>query len=146
MAERRIRANTARALTLLKGGVVGGHVGALLVVGVFWIARGPRGGLSAAVAAAVTLAFYVIGQAVQVVVAEARPRNVLLAALGSYALRVGVLGAALAFVVARPDEFAGVDAVAVVVATIVVVISWLAAEIWTFSRLRIPVFDPPDEI
>ena len=31
------------------------------------------------------------------------------------------------------------------VTAIVVVLGWLAAEIWTFSRLRIPVFDPPQD-
>jgi hypothetical protein len=37
------------------------------------------------------------------------------------------------------------DRVAIAVSAIVVVLGWLAAEIWTFSRLRIPVFDPPQD-
>jgi len=40
---------------------------------------------------------------------------------------------------------AGMHPVAVVVATISVVVCWLTAEFVVFTRLRIPVFDHPDD-
>lgn len=138
-------ANERRARRLLAGGAVGGHLGAVVVTGLFWAFGGRASGLSAAVAAVVTLAFYTIGLAVQVIVADAPPKKVLFAAMASYGLRVTVLGLVLAVVLVNGQTILGFDPVAVVVATITVVVCWLASEFWVYSRLRIPAFDPPEE-
>lgn len=137
--------DAARARRLLAVAAVGGHTGAAVCVVAFWAVRGPLSALSAAVAAVVTLAFNVIGQAVQVLVADAKPESILIASLGSYALRVGVLGVLLAAVLAGADRFDWLDPVAVVWGTIAVVVCWLTAEFWAYSRLRIPVFDSPSD-
>lgn len=139
-------ASAVRARRLLVGGLVGGHVGALVVSLAFWLGAGPEAGVSAAVAAVVTLAFSTVGQAVQVIVADADPRIVMVAALGSYVLRVSVLGLLLVVVLQNAGRFAAVDPVAVVAGTIVVVMTWLAGEFRVYSRLRIPVFDAGDEM
>ena len=143
---RALSATAERARRLLVGGLVGGHVGALGVTAAFWWGAGTEAGVSAAVAAVVTLAFSTIGQAVQVAVADADPRLVMVAALGSYVLRVSVLGLLLVVVLQNAERFAAVDSVAVAGGTIVVVLTWLAGEFRAYSRLRIPVFDPPDEM
>ena len=57
----------------------------------------------------------------------------------------GVVAIALIALSSDPARLAGMDRVAVAVTAIVVVLGWLAAEIWTFTRLRIPVFDPPPD-
>lgn len=137
--------NVRNARRLLAGGAIGGHAAALLLIGVFLVVGGVNSGVSAALAAAVTLAFNVIGMAVQLRVADAPAKLVLFAALASYAVRVSVLGIVLMVVLANADKVAFLDPIAVVVTTIGVVIGWLALEFWTFSRLRIPVFDPPDQ-
>ena len=63
--ERRLpSANTLRARQLLAGGALGGHAAAIIVVAVFFIARGPGSALSAALAALAVLAFFGLGQAV----------------------------------------------------------------------------------
>lgn len=145
MAERRTPVapspNVLRARRLLAGGAVGGHVAMLTCVGVFLVIGGVPGAVSAAVAGVLTIAFYTIGQAVQVLVADADPRRVLVASLASYIGRVAVLGALLALALANRDRLSVMDPTAVVVSTIAVVIGWLGAESWVFSRLRIPVFD-----
>mgnify|MGYP001000902806 CR=1 FL=1 len=46
---------------------------------------------------------------------------------------------------ANPERLAGMDRTAVAITTIAVVVGWLAAEIRVFSKLRIPVFDPPED-
>lgn len=142
---RQASTNEMRARQLLAGAAAGGHFGAIIVVAAFWLFAGPAAGLSAAVAAAVTLAFNIIGQAVQVIMADAPAKNVLLATLASYGLRVTVLGLLLGYVLANQHLFVGMDAVAVVVATITVVLTWLSAEFLVYSRLRIPVFDMPED-
>ena len=130
-----------RARRLLTGGAAGGHVALLTCVGAFAIAGGVPSAVSAALAGVLTIAFFTIGQAVQVIVADADPRTVLVAALGSYVARVGGLGMLLALALGNADRLSAMDPAAVAVTTIAVVVGWLAAEIWVFSRLRLPVFD-----
>jgi ATP synthase protein I len=135
--------NVLRARRLLAGGALGGHAVAFLVVGLCFALRGPAGGISAAIAALGVLAFFGIGQLVQVWVADADPHVVLVAALGSYVFRVGLPAVALMLLTRDPARLAGMDRPAVAIATIAVVLGWLVAEVWTFAHLRIPVFDPP---
>lgn len=141
---RRPSANVQRAKTLLLGAAVGGHAVAITCVGIFLLARGPAAGAWAAAAAVVTLAFNMIGHGVQVIVADAPPKTVLVAALASYLLRVTVLGLLLQVVVMNADRFVAFDPIALVVTTIAVVFGWLGTEFWVYSRLRIPVYDEPD--
>lgn len=145
MADARVRpavsADTHRAQRLLVGGLAGGHLAALAATVVFFAWRGPASGVSCLIAAAVTLLFYTVGQAVQVMMADSPPQKVLTAALVSYAVRVSALAGLLAIATTQADRLTGMDAEAVVVGTIAVVTGWLGAEIWTFSRLRFPVYD-----
>jgi ATP synthase protein I len=138
-------ANVLRARQLLAGGAMGGHAAALIVIGVLYFVRGPGSLASSALTALAVLAFFGVGQLVQIRVADAAPQVVLTAALASYAFRVGLPALALIAVSSDPQRLAGMDRVAVAVTAIVVVLGWLAAEIWTFSRLRIPVFDRPED-
>jgi hypothetical protein len=132
-----------RAQRLLVGGAIGGHAGALVCTAAFFVLKGPTSGVSCLLACAVTLAFYVIGQAVQIRMADADVSKVLTASLLSYGVRVSALGGLLAVALSQQDRLALMDATAVVAGTLTVVVTWLAAEIVTFSRLRFPVFDDP---
>ena len=58
---------------------------------------------------------------------------------------VGILWSVAFLLLMKPISLLSAPFV-VVVATIVVVITWLAGEFRVYSRLRIPVFDPPDEM
>ncbi len=140
--------HTKRARQLLVGAAIGGHLAALTCVGAFLVAGGVASGVSAAVAGVVTLAFFTIGQAVQVMVADEPPRKVLFAAMASYAIRVSLLGLLLQLAMVNASRFEAMDAVAVVVTTIATVIVWLGTEFWVYTRLRIPVYDSdePSEV
>jgi len=133
--------NVARARRLLAGGAIGGHVALLIAVTAFGLAGGVAGAISAALAGILTVAFFTIGQAVQILVADADPRTVLFASLLSYIARVGGLGALLALALSNAEKLKSMNTTAVAATTIVVVLGWLGAEIWVFSRLRLPVFD-----
>lgn len=133
--------NVVRARRLLAGGATGGHFVLIACVVIFGLAGGSAGAISAALAGVLTVAFFTIGQAVQVLVADADPRTVLFAALVSYVARVGGLGALLALALANADRLQAMNTTAVAVTTIVVVLGWLGAEIWVFAHLRFPVFD-----
>jgi peptidoglycan/LPS O-acetylase OafA/YrhL len=89
---------------------------------------------------ATVMTFFALGQLVQVLTAEAGTIAVLVASLGSYVVRAA--GLATVLILADPlTEEPG--RTALVVTIVVVVLAWLAAEIWTFTRLRIPAFDQP---
>lgn len=130
-----------RATRLLIGGFIGGHSGLAVSVVVALIAAGGAGAISALIGAALVIAFFAIGQAVQIVVADRRPSHVLMAALASYTVRVAALGALLLAYLNHVDRFTMLVPAAFLAAVIVTVVGWLAGEIWTFTRLRIPVFD-----
>lgn len=142
-AHERARANARRAWRLLAGGAAGGSGVLAVTVLVFAVAGGAAGALSAAVAGLVTLAFFALGQAAQAAVADAEPAFVLMVALTSYLTRVVGLGILLWLALSDPVRL-GLQPTPVVVTTIAVVVGWLAAELWVFSRLRIPVFDGPE--
>lgn len=142
MAE--VSANVQRARRLLVGGAVGGHGVLLLAVVTFGLTLGGPGAASAAVAGILTIAFLTIGQAVQILVADAAPTTVLVAALTSYTARVTVLGLVLMLALDNADRIALMNPMVVVVTTIGVVIGWLGAEFWVYSRMRILIYDEPE--
>ena len=124
---------------------MGGHIVALFVVPLMLWVRGPAAGLSALVAALATLAFMGLGQWVQVRFADAPPQRMMIAWFASYLLRVGLPGLVAGGRGRKPRTARRHGPVRVAITTILVVTGWLAAEIWVFSRLRIPVFDPPED-
>lgn len=134
-----------RARRLLAAGALGGHAVALIAVPAFWLTGGSAGGVSALLSALATLAFMGLGQAIQVRMADADPQRTMVAWLFSYVVRVGVPGAVLLLASADPSRLAGMDRAAVAVTTATVVMGWLANEIRTFNRLRLPVFDQTDD-
>ncbi|MCA0294909.1 MAG: hypothetical protein LCH96_06265 [Actinobacteria bacterium] len=137
--------NVARARHLLAAGAAGGHTALGLCVVAFGITGGTAGAISAALAGILAIAFFTIGQAVQVLVADADPRTVLTAAVASYILRVVGLGALLALALANAERLTAMNPTAVAVSTIAVVLGWLGVEIWAFSKLRLPVFDETEK-
>ncbi len=142
---RRTTVLQARAIRLLNGGLLGGHLVMLVCVAVFGIASGPYGALWSVLSGLVTVLFFTIGQGIQVLVADADAKTVFAASMTSYLLRAAALGGLLAWAQAWNGRLVGLNPVAIAVTAIAVVIGWLGAEIFVFTRLRIPSFDPPDD-
>lgn len=132
---------TERARRLLVAGLAGGHVAFVLCVIGFWLGGGQGAAGTAGVVAVIVIAFFTIGHAVQLWVADAAPKVVLFAALASYTIRVTLLGFILWLVVAERVEFPWIDDPAAVITTVVVAHGWLLAEFWAYRQLRIPAFD-----
>lgn len=131
-----------RARKLLLGGAVGGVAAALACLAVFGLLHGSSGVLSAAAASALVLLFYAVGQQVMVLFADAGARLLLSVALFSYTTRVLLLGLALLVYQRNADALPALEPMAVFLTTVGVVVGWLAAEVWVFSRLRVTAFDP----
>lgn len=136
--------NRSRALRLLAGGLLGAVIATGVAVLGLGLLRGPASGVAAAVTAVIVLAFFALGQGLQAAVADASPRIGLVVALGSYLVRVVLLGVVVLGVIGAPERLQGADPVAVVVATVVVTIGWVSGEVAAYHKLRIPVFDSSD--
>lgn len=142
--------HVVRARKLLLGGLVGGVAAAVASMVLFTVLDGTRGLASAALAAAMVLFFYGVGQLVMVAFADAGARTLLAVSMASYTGRVVVLGLVLLIYSRRSADFPDLWPMAIFLTTIAVVAGWIAVEIWVFSRLRIGVYDteyvsPPAE-
>lgn len=131
----------ARALMLLKAGLLGWHVAALTVVGLGLARAGGAGAVSALLGAGMVLAFSGAGMGVQVLVADRHPKQVLVASLASYAVRAAMLGGALWAYMENADRLAGLRPGWVAAGILVCVAGWLAGELVAFRRMRIPTYD-----
>ncbi|MFL6026509.1 MAG: hypothetical protein ACJ72K_06215 [Friedmanniella sp.] len=129
-----------RARKLLWGGAAGGLTATALSLLGFGLGYGTRGLVSAAVAAAMVLFFYGVGQYVMVLFADAGARTLLSVALCSYTARVVVLGLALLLYHKHAESWPLLPT-AVFLTTVAVVAGWLLVEVWVFSRLRIAAYD-----
>lgn len=130
-----------RARKLLFGGLTGGVVATVCSLVGFGVAYGTRGLVSAGLAAAMVLFFYVGGQLVMVMFADAGARTLLMVSLMSYTARVVVLGLVLIAYGTNADAWPSLEPMAMFITTVAVVASWLVVEVVVFSRLRIGAYD-----
>jgi ATP synthase protein I len=66
--------------------------------------------------------------------------------MASYTGRIAVFGGLLAVALNSDSLAANVDLTALGLTTLVVVMGWMAGEIWAWSRLRIPIYDLDNEV
>src|SRR5215216_6992882 len=130
-----------RARKLLVGGAIGGLAATLFCLIGFTLGYGASGLISAALAAAMVLFFYGVGQYVMVLFADAGARTLLMVSMCSYTARVVVLGLVLVLYNGHREAWPTLVPMAIFVTTIIVVAGWLIVEVFVFSRLRIGVYD-----
>ena len=117
-------------------------VGATLICLVgFGIGFGRSGVDLAALAAAMVLFFYGVGQYVMVLFADAGARTLLTVSMTSYTARIVILGLVLLFYSKNHDVWPSLTPMVIFVTTIAVVAGWLVVEVFVFSRLRITAYD-----
>ena len=129
------------ARKLLLGGAIGGVAASLLCLVGFTIAYGMPGLASAALAAVMVLFFYGAGQYVMVLFADAGARTLLAVSMASYTTRVVLIGLVLVLYNRYYESWPTLVPMVIFVTTILVVVGWLAVEVFVFSRLRIGVYD-----
>jgi hypothetical protein len=133
--------HVVRARKLLIGGAVGGVAAATVCLIGSTLAYGTSGLISAALAAAMVLFFYGVGQYVMVLFADAGARTLLTVSMCSYTARVVILGLVLVLYNAHHEAWPTLIPMVIFVTTIIVVAGWLAVEIFVFYRLRIGAYD-----
>ena len=131
--------NASRVRQLLVGGLLAGMAVGIGAVSVSWFVAGRSAALVVACVVAVVVAFFALGQAVQLWCADQDPTVVLVVALLSYVARVVAIGFLVLGVLSQPGPWSD-HRPWVLGASLATVAGWLAGEIWAYSRLRIPVF------
>lgn len=133
--------HVVRARKLLAGGAVGGLAATAVCLIIFGVVGGYSGLISAALAAAMVLFFYGVGQYVMVLFADAGARTLLTVSMSSYTARVVILGLILVLYNRYRETWPTLQPMAIFITTIAVVAGWLVVEVFVFSRLRIGVYD-----
>ncbi len=131
-----------RAMRLFVGGLVGWHISLVPAGLVGALLDGVTGLLSALIGAALAVAYYAIGQGVQMQYADAPPRTIRAASVASYVVRVGLLGLLLYGSLTWPAVTAALDTRGLFAGIVSGVVGWLVGLVVVFRRLRVPTFDP----
>src|SRR6187431_2629240 len=113
--------HVVRARKLMLGGAIGGLSAALICLVGFGIGYGRGGAISAALAAAMVLFFYGVGQYVMVLFADAGARTLLAVSMCSYTARVVILGLVLVLYNAHREAWPMLIPMVIFVTTIIVV-------------------------
>lgn len=133
--------HVVRARKLLFGGLAGGVGAAIICLIVFIVLDGGRGLRSSALAAAMVLFFYAVGQLVMVRFADAGARTLMAVSMASYTARVVVLGLILMIFEKNRNAWNAIDANTIFITTIAVIVGWLGVEVTVFRKLRIGIYD-----
>ena len=138
--------NRVRATRLFVGGLLGwqGGLVASAVAGV--LIHGAVGLVSALVGAALALAYYAIGQGVQMQYADAPPQTIRTVSVASYVVRVSLLGALLWASIVWPSVINALDTRALFAGIVLGVVGWLTGLVVAFRKLRVPTFDEGDPV
>ena len=138
--------NRERATRLFVGGLVGWHGGLALAAITGVVIGGTIGLLSALIGAALAVAYYAIGQGVQMQYADAPPRTLRAASVASYVVRVSLLGGLLWASIVWPTITSALDARGLFAGIVLGVLGWLSGLLVAFRRLRVPTFDEADPV
>jgi len=136
--------NRARATRLFVGGLLGWHGGLALAAIAGIIISGMVGLFSSLIGAALAVAYYAIGQGVQMQYADAPPKTLRAASIVSYVVRVTLLGALLYTSTTWPALMAALDTCGLFAGVVLGVVGWLTGLVIMFRKLRIPAFDNAD--
>jgi ATP synthase protein I len=126
---------------MLRATVIPMAASAPVIVVVFWIAGGPRGGLAALLGVCVSVTFFASGLYVMGRVTNANPISVLAGALAVYLGQVIFLGV----VILTLSGVQWLDGTAFGLSTLAVALIWQVCQVAAFMRLRKPVYDEPDD-
>jgi ATP synthase protein I len=111
---------------------------AVPAVGISAGLRGGSGALAAALGLAIVVAFFSISKLAVGAVARRAPHHLLPAALGTYALKIALLGALLLAI----QDSSALDLPAFAWSIFAGVFVWMGAELWVATHTRVPFFDP----
>ena len=125
-------------LSHLRWGLAATGVLAVVLVPVFWLTRGGKGALWVAAGLAIVAAFFCVGALAVAAAGKLGDELTLPAALGSYAVKVVLLGVLLVSVQGKP----WLDPVALGLSVLIGTLTWTTVQAVRVWRTRIYYVDP----
>lgn len=129
------------ALVMLRGATVAAVVVGVNAIGIATIAAGVPALYGAVLGLLMVVAFSGLGLLALHLSRRSSPTTQLAVALASYTGRIAVFGALLAVALSSDALDRAVDLTALGITAIVVVMGWMAGEIWSWAHLRVPIYD-----
>jgi ATP synthase protein I len=134
------------ALAMLRGAAVAAVVVGVNAAAIATVAAGLEGLWGALLGLLMVMVFSGLGLYALHLSRRASPTAQLGIAMASYTGRIAIFGGLLAVALNSESLAANVNLTALGISAMVVVMGWMAGEIWAWSRLRIPIYDLDHEV
>jgi ATP synthase protein I len=134
------------ALVMLRGALVAALVVGVNAAAVSTVAAGVPGLLGALLGLLTVVVFSGAGLLALHLSRKTSPTMQLAVAMASYTGRIAVFGGLLALALNSESLARHVNLTVLGLVAMVVVMGWMAGEIWAWSRLRVPIYDLDKEV
>lgn len=133
-------------MVMLRGALIAGLVVGVNAAAISAVAAGVKGLWGALLGLLMVIVFSGAGLFVLHLSRRSTPTMQLALAMASYTGRIAIFGGLLALALNSDSLARNVNLTALGVSAIVVVMGWMAGEIWAWSHLRIPIYDLDNEV
>jgi ATP synthase protein I len=133
-------------LAMLRGALVAALVVGVNAAAVSTVAAGVPGLLGALLGLLIVIVFSGAGLLALHLSRKTSPTTQLAVAMASYTGRIAIFGGLLAVALNSDSLDKHVNLTVLGVVAMVVVMGWMAGEIWAWSRLRVPIYDLDKEV
>jgi ATP synthase protein I len=134
------------ALAMLRGALVAAVVVGVNAAVVSAVAAGLKGLWGALLGLLMVIIFSGAGLLAVHLSRRTTPTMQLAVAMASYTGRIAIFGGLLAIALSSESLDRNVNLTALGISAMVVVMGWMAGEIWAWSHLRVPIYDLDDEV
>ncbi|HEY4569958.1 MAG TPA: hypothetical protein VIH10_10850 [Kribbella sp.] len=131
---------------MLRGALIAALVVGLNAAAVSAVAAGLPGLWGALLGLAMVVVFSGAGLLALHLSRRTSPTTQLAVAMASYTGRIAIFGGLLALALNSDALAEHVNLTVLGVVAVIVVMGWLAGEIWSWSRLRVPIYDLDEEV
>jgi ATP synthase protein I len=130
---------------MLRGALVAAVVVGVNAAAVSTVAAGLKGLWGALLGLLMVIIFSGVGLLALHLSRRTSPTMQLAVAMASYTGRIAVFGGLLAIALSSESLDRNVNLTALGISALVVVMGWMAGEIWAWSHLRVPIYDLDNE-
>jgi len=131
---------------MLRGALVAALVVGLNAAAVSAVAAGLKGLWGALLGLLMVIVFSGLGLFALHLSRHSSPQMQLAMAMASYTGRIAVFGGLLALAISSDSLAEHVNLTVLGIVAMVVVLGWMAGEMWAWSRLRVPIYDLDHEV
>jgi ATP synthase protein I len=131
---------------MLRGALVAATVVGVNAAAVSAVAAGLKGLWGALLGLLMVVVFSGAGLLAVHLARRTTPTMQLAVAMASYTGRIAIFGGLLAIALSSESLDRNVNLTALGISAMVVVMGWMAGEIWAWSHLRVPIYDLDNEV